>query len=144
MRRRVEAGAVASGCFLNVEAKVKKDGGRSVYGWAVHARFPKSLEGHATSTFSITRSGKRRTAPLFDITPYPDDDQHPLPGPGPNILFVVDEASEPVRTDTHFGPLSSRFYPVGDDEALRKYVEAQNEKEKQEHATLFGATLLQR
>lgn len=140
VRRRVETGAVATGCFLNVEAKVKRDGGRSVYGWAVHARFPKSLEGQCYVYLQHHAIWQASDGTLFDITPYPDGAQHPLPGPGSDILFIVDEASESVRTDTHFGPLPSRFYPVGDDEALREYVAAQNEREKQEHAKLFGST----
>lgn len=126
-----ERGADAARCFENVSRKVAQDGGRTQFGWTFHLRF---VEGFPELAYLFLTHHAVWNAPdgrLVNVTPYPDPKHYPLPGPGADILFLVDDRALPFRNEKLVAPLPLRFFPLNDDERLAAYVKKLNEEEQE-------------
>ena len=68
---------------------------------------------------------------LVNVTPYPDAKHYPLPRPGGDILFLVDDKAQPIVTDKLVAPLPLRFFPLSDEDGLVAYVKQLNDDEQE-------------
>jgi hypothetical protein len=75
---------------------------------------------------------------LIDVTPFHTDEKHRPITEKKCVLFLFDEAAQPVVTERHFGPLPSRFCPLSDNERLIKHVEELQQKEESECRDIYG------
>ena len=74
---------------------------------------------------------------LVNVTPYPDPKHYPLPAPGQDILFVVDQKATLVPAINGAGPLPMQFFALGDDDRLLDYVKKLNEDEQEKCRKLY-------
>ena len=76
--------------------KVKQDGGTGRFGWTFHLRIAPSLGAYLFVTHhAVWHAPDGR---LVDVTPFHHDlRHHPLTENG-DVLFLVDDAAQPVET----------------------------------------------
>ena len=72
------------------------------------------------------------------MTPFPADlRQQPYTEDG-SVLFLVDEAAQPVVKGSLIAPRPIRYFPLSTDERLIRYVEELRQKEEQECRDIYG------
>lgn len=123
-----EEKAQAHRCFENVADKVARDGGKGMFGWTFHSRIVESIPGPGYLFVTHHAVWHAPDGRLVDVTPYPDAKHQPL-GPEGSIIFLVDPASQPVRTGNQVAPLPLRFFARDADPRLVAYVNELNRNE---------------
>jgi hypothetical protein len=135
---RPESWADSSRCFENVSRKVAQDGGRTQFGWTFHLRFAEQIPDVAYLFLTHHAVWHAPDGGLVNVTPYPDPKHHPLPSPGSDILFLVDDKAEPVRSGNIIAPLPLRFFALYGDERLTAYVERLNAEEEERCRLIYA------
>jgi hypothetical protein len=126
-------------CFENVRGKIERDGGEERHGWTFLYRLVADMPsaGYLVAVHHAVWNPPSSNI-LIDLTPFHADQKHrPITGKG-SVLFLFDQAAQPVLTDTHFGPLPSRFFPLGKDGRLLKHVAELQRTEEQELRDIYG------
>jgi hypothetical protein len=137
---RPEIWAEATRCFQNVARKVRESGGRIIYGWTFHNRFAERLDGNPPYLY-VTHHAVWQcpNGELVDVTPYREERHEPYAPAEGSILFLVDYAAKPVMSSNQVAPLPLRFFPIGDDPALKQYVQKLNEEEQLRCKEIYAA-----
>ena len=115
---RPESWADASRCFENVSRKGSRDGGRTQFGWTFHLRFVEDIPDASYLFLTHHAVWHAPDGHLVNVTPYPDPKHHPLPRPGADILFLVDDKALPVRNRNIIAPLPLQFFTLHGDESF--------------------------
>lgn len=126
-------------CFENVRGKIKRDGGKARHGWTFLYRLVADMPeaGYLIAVHHAVWHPPNSNE-LIDVMPFHADQKHWPITERASVLFLFNEAAQPVLTETHFGPLPSRFFPLGKDERLLKHVEELRQKEEQECRDIYG------
>ncbi|SRR5216684_2039796 len=133
-----ESWAEAAKCFENVSRKVSQDGGRTQFGWTFHLRFVEDIPGPGYLFLTHHAVWNAPDGRLVNVTPYPDPRHYPLPRPGADILFLVDDKAMPVRTEKLVAPSPLQFFALNDDERLAAYVKRLNDEEQEKCRKLYA------
>lgn len=124
-----------SHCFENVLEKIRRDGGYIRFGWTFHYRIAQDIGGYLFVTHhAVWHAPDGR---LIDVTPFHQDSQHHPITESEGVLFLVDEAAQPVRTSHLIAPLPIRFFALEDDEKLLNYVDKLKRKEQQKCQDIY-------
>lgn len=137
---RPEIWAEPTRCFENATRKVNESGGRTIYGWTFHIRFAEKVDGNPPYLY-VTHHAvwHNPNGELVDVTPYPDERHKPYTPTNGSILFLVDYAAKPVVSSNQVAPLPLRFFPIGNDAALKQYVRKLNEQEQARCQDIYAA-----
>jgi hypothetical protein len=125
-------------CIGNVTQKVSRDGGRAVFGWVFLDRHSPEYgdyliaQHHAVWCASGSTNG-------VDITPFHENRKHRPYSPGGNVLFLLDDAAQPMAIGQLVVPLASRFFPATDNPKLAAYVKTLSSKEQAECQAIYEA-----
>jgi hypothetical protein len=136
---RPEASAVPMRCFENVWDKIARDRGTVRYGWTFLYRLAADIPG-AGYLMAIHHAVWQPPAStgLIDVTPFHADQKHwPVTQDG-SVLFLFDEAAQPVITDKLIAPLPTRYFPLDNDDRLISHVEELKSREEQECRDIYG------
>lgn len=128
---RPEQWAEPSQCFENAARKVRQDSGRTQFGWTFHHRLVEAFCGPGYLFATHHAVWHAPDGRLVNVTPYPDAKHYPLPRPGGDILFLVDDKAQPIVTDKLVAPLPLRFFPLSDEDGLVAYVKQLNDDEQE-------------
>ena len=131
VHHRPEEWAHPSRCFENVAEKIRKDGGRIIYGWTFHLRFVEHAPDEAYLFITHHAVWHSPDGSLVNVTPYPDDKHYPLPGSEQDFVFLTDTNAKPVPTKAGAASLPLEFFPLGDDTRLVEYVKQMNQEEQE-------------
>ena len=106
-------------CFSNVGDKIQCAGGKGQLGWTFQKCHKNSVGGYLVATHhALWRSPD---GILIDITPYPDENTHPLSS-GDEILFLADDKAKPVAKPNLIAPLPMKYFALDGTPALAEYV----------------------
>jgi hypothetical protein len=115
-----EGWATPARCFENVFEKVRRSGGAPRFGWTFLYRIS-PVGGYLVATHhAVWHEPNGR---LIDVTPFHEDAKHHPFSPGGSVLFLVDDAAQPLQVGGAIGPLPLRFFPLEDDESLLRYMD---------------------
>lgn len=118
---RPELWAAPTRCFENVFEKVRREGGRTQFGWTFHHRFSPQNGDYLMATHHAVWHAT--TEQLIDITPMHEEERHkPIVSKGGDVLFLVDDSAEPVQTDVLLAPLPLRYFALDNSKKLQAYV----------------------
>lgn len=135
---RPEDWADAARCLENVARKVSQHGGRTQFGWTFHLRFLQDAPDLGYLFITHHAVWHAPDGRLVNMTPYPEPKHHPLPRPGSDILFLVDDKALPVQTDQLIAPLPLRFFALTDDERLAAHVKRLNDEEQEKCGRIYA------
>jgi hypothetical protein len=142
VNHRPEPSARVGYCFANVWDKVKQCGGRARYGWMFIYRINPGLGGYVFATNHAVWQDPNGM--VVDVTPFHAlEKHHPITQDGA-VLFLVDDAAEPVVSDRAVAPLPTRYFPLGNDERLVAYVDELSRKEQQKCDEIYKTHGLKR
>jgi hypothetical protein len=116
-----EPWAKAGRCFENVKEKVERESGAVRFGWTFHYRVaPGTGEYLFVTHHAVWHAPDLK---IIDVTPFHDNPKHrPITQNG-SVLFLVDNAAQPVVTNHLIAPRPLRFFPLGDNKRLLDYVD---------------------
>jgi hypothetical protein len=130
-----EPWALPRACFANAWRKVELSGGRHRYGWTFHLKVRPGMGEYLFLTHHAVWN--HQDGRLIDVTPFQEDTlHHPLMIDG-SILFLVDNSAEPIIRGEVISPLPLRYFALGNDAEINRYVSELNEKEKAELTALI-------
>ena len=116
-------------CFENVTRQVHERGGRSQSGWIFHHRLAETLPGCGYVVLVHHAVWHAPDGRMIDITLYANRFQHPIVNAG-NVLFLLDDGAQLVRTGAQLAPLPMQFYALDEaDAAMVEHVAELNRKE---------------
>jgi hypothetical protein len=136
---RPESWADAARCYENVSTKVAQNGGRMQFGWTFHHRFAADIPDAAYLFLTHHAVWCAPDGSLVNVTPYPEPQHHPFPGPGADFVFLMDDKARPVRSGNVIVPLPLQFFALYGDERLTAYVERLNAEEQERFRLMYAA-----
>ena len=110
-------------CFENAWCKAAQSGGEARFGWMFQHKLVAAISGPGYLIAIHHAVWRAPNGYLFDVTPFhPDAKNHPL-AVGGDMLFLVDDHAQPVRSGRIIGPRPTKFFPLADDATLVSHVE---------------------
>lgn len=131
-----EPWAIATNCFANVWEKVRRAGGRPQYGWTFCYRLIATGGGYLLATHHAVWHAPG--GEVIDVTPFHENPKHQPITSDRRVLFLVDDAAQPVVAGEKVGPLPLRFFALGNDAAVFAHVESLQQDEEQQCRQLYG------
>ena len=125
---RPETWAEPSRCFENVWEKMRRDGGTILFGWTFHHRIAQGTGEYLFVTHHAVWHASNGA--LINVTPFHQDSKHHPIRQEDGIVFLVDDAAQPVETGNVIAPLPFKFWPLGDSGKIVRYVEKLNLEEQ--------------
>lgn len=125
-------------CFANARRKADQEGGQARFGWMFQHKLVEAIPGHGYLIAIHHAVWRAPNGYLFDVTPlHPDPINHPL-AQGGDMLFLVDDLAQPVRSGRMIGPRPMKFFPLDDDAGLAAHVQRLREAEEEHCRSLYA------
>jgi hypothetical protein len=120
-------------CFENAARKVERDGGKVQFGWMFQHRLVADIPGPGYLIAIHHAVWRAPDGQLIDVTPFDADARHQPLAPRGTVLFLIDDAAQPIIVDhiAHQLPLPSKFLSRSNDELLVTHVQQLQRQEEQ-------------
>ncbi len=126
-------------CIENVRRFVEKNGGSIKYGWTFHHRISPQFGDYIFATHHAVWYAPNGN--LIDITPFHEEEKHHPYTSNGSVLFLLDDNAIPIKMGKYFIPRPLRYFAIGENEQILKYMERLRENEAKDYKKKFGIKL---
>lgn len=136
VKHAAESWAQPMMCIGNVQKKVARKGGRSIFGWHFIVRVNEEYGSYLLATHNAVWLCPEGT--LLDVTPFNAEQKHrPITESG-CILFLVDSNADPIEQAHSVLPLPSRFLALTDTPEMHSYLSNLALDEERQHRAILA------